>query len=130
MRGFTLIELMIVMAIIMILGVLVIGPMNQQLMMAHETAAVGQIRTIHQAEAQYYAQSGKYAEDLAALGSLIPGGKKSGYSFSVVPTEGGYAVRAVPLKFGSTGRRTFYSDQTLVIQENWDAHSDDLERLR
>ncbi|MCC6393158.1 MAG: pilin, type IV, partial [Bryobacterales bacterium] len=32
---------------------------------------------------------------------------------------GGYTISAVPVAFGNTGRRTFFSDQTLVIRENW-----------
>jgi type IV pilus assembly protein PilA len=133
--GFTLIELIIVMAIILILGALVVGPMNQQLMMAHETAAVGQIKTIQAAEAQYFSQFGKYPASLAALGppstreispeaaGLIPAklalGRKSGFVFASAPTADGYALTALPEKFGSTGRRSFYSDQTLVIRTSW-----------
>jgi type IV pilus assembly protein PilA len=134
-RGFTLIELLIVMAIILILAAIAMGEMGQQLMLAHETAAVAEIKTINAAEAQYFAQFAKYAVSLAALGppatgrmgpeaaGLIPenlaGGKKSGYLVEVHGTEDGYAVTAVPQKFGSSGRRSFYSDQTLVIRNSW-----------
>jgi prepilin-type N-terminal cleavage/methylation domain-containing protein len=134
-RGFSLIELLVVMAIILILGTIVFGEANKQLMMAHETAAFEHIKTIHTAEAQYFGQFGKYAESLAALGppaagrmgpaaaGLIPeslsGGKKSGFLFEVRATEDGYAATATPEKFGSSGRRSFYSDQTLVIRESW-----------
>jgi type II secretory pathway pseudopilin PulG len=120
--------LVIVMAIILILSVLVAGPMNQQLMMAHETAAVGQIKTIQAAEAQYFSQFGKYPASLAALGpptGLIPAklalGKRSGFLFATAPTTDGYALTAVPEKFGSTGRRSFYADETLVIRNSWTA---------
>ncbi len=138
-RGFTLIELIIVCAIIAILGGIAVAEMNQQLMMAHETAATQEIKTIHTAEAQYYAQFGKYASDLVALGprgarpigaeaaGLIPenlaSGKKSGFVFEVGPTAEGYAVIAVPEKFGKSGRRSFYSDQTLVIRTSWTAEA-------
>ena len=54
---------------------------------------------------------------------LIPeslaSGKKSGYLVQVGVTSGGYAATAVPEKFGSSGRRSFYSDQTLVIRTSW-----------
>jgi prepilin-type N-terminal cleavage/methylation domain-containing protein len=137
--GFSLIELIIVMAIILILGAIAIGEVNQQIMMAHETSAVQEIKTIHTAEAQYYSQFGHYAPDLGALGphgaramgpegaGLIPpnlaSGKKGGYLFEVGPTPDGYAVSAVPQKFGNTGRRSFYSDQTLVTRQSWSAEA-------
>ena len=138
-RGFTLIELIIVIAIIAILGGIAVVEVNQQLMMAHETAAIQEIKTIHTAEAQYYAQFGKYADTLGALGphgtramgpeaaGLIPqnlaDGKKSGYLFEVGPTADGYAVTASPLTFGKSGRRSFFSDQTMVVRTSWTADS-------
>ncbi len=134
-RGFSLIELLIVISIILIIAAIAIPKMNVQLMAAHEMAAIRQVGTIHQAETQYYSQFGKYAESLAALGppasgaagpaaaDLIPKvlaeGKNSGYIFSVTPSSTGYSVTAIPEAFNSSGRRTFFSDQTLVIHNNW-----------
>jgi len=37
----------------------------------------------------------------------------------VAATPTGYAVSAVPEQFGGSGRRTFYSDQTMTIRNNW-----------
>jgi len=134
-RGFSLIELLIVIAIILIIAAIAVPKMNNQMMAAHEMAAIRQVTTIHQAETQYYSQFGKYAESLAALGppasgaatpaaaDLIPkvlaDGKNSGYMFAVQPSPTGYSITAVPEAFGSSGRRTFFSDQTLVIRNNW-----------
>jgi prepilin-type N-terminal cleavage/methylation domain-containing protein len=133
-RGFSLIELLIVIAIILIIAAIAVPKMNNQMMAAHEMAAIRQITTIHQAETQYYSQFSKYAA-LTELGppasgtagpaaaDLIPkilaDGKNSGYVFAVQNTATGYAVTAVPETFNSTGRRTFYSDQTLQIRNNW-----------
>jgi len=133
-RGFSLIELLIVIAIILVIAAIAVPKMNRQLMAAHEMAAIRQIGTIHQGETQYYSQFGKYAEALTALGppasgaagpaaaDLIPknlaDGKNSGYLFTVQPTPTGYAVTATPEVYGSSGTRTFYSDQTLVIRQN------------
>ncbi len=133
-HGFSLIELLIVIAIILIIAAIAVPKMNNQMMAAHEMAAIRQITTIHQAETQYYSQFGKYAA-LTELGppasgtagpaasDLIPkilaDGKNSGYIFAVQNTATGYAVTAVPETFNSTGRRTFYSDQTLQIRNNW-----------
>src|SRR5713101_5451199 len=133
-RGFTLIELMIVIAIILIIAAIAVPKMNNQIMSAHEMAAIRQITTIHQAQTQYYSQFGKYAATLAELGpptsgaagpagaDLIPkilaDGKNSGYVFTVTASSTGYSVNATPESFGSSGRRTFLSDQTLVIRNN------------
>jgi|SRR4051812_5642119 type IV pilus assembly protein PilA len=133
-RGFSLIELLIVIAIILIIAAIAVPKMNNQMMAAHEMAAIRQVTTIHQAETQYYSQFGKYAtlQELGppasgaaspAAADLIPkvlaDGKNSGYVFTVQNTPTGYAVTAVPETFNSTGRRTFYSDQTLVVRNNW-----------
>src|SRR5262249_47498838 len=125
----------IVISIILIIAAIAVPKMNNQLMASHEMAAIRQITTIHQAETQYYSQFGKYAESLIALGppargaagpaaaDLIPKvlaeGKNSGYVFVVAPSTTGYSVTAVPEAFNSSGRRTFFSDQSLVIRNNW-----------
>jgi type IV pilus assembly protein PilA len=58
-----------------------------------------------------------------AAADLIPGdlakGVKTGYQFILLGGANGYAVNANPVTFGSTGRRTFFSDQTHVIRQNW-----------
>lgn len=134
-RGFSLIELLIVVAIILILAAIAAPKLNQNRMYTQETAAIRQIGTLHTAQTQYYSQFGRYATILAELGppasgqagaqaaDLIPGdlalGSKTGYKFTVTGGPAGYVVSAVPEAFGNTGRRTFYSDQTLVIRENW-----------
>lgn len=136
-RGFSLIELLIVIAIILIIAAIAVPKMNRQMMAAHEMAAIRQIGTIHQAETQYYSQFGKYAQALTELGppasgaagpsaaDLIPknlaDGKNSGYLFTVQGSPTGYAVTAIPEAFGSSGSRTFFSDQTLVIRNNFTA---------
>src|SRR5437764_14373794 len=72
-RGFSLIELLIVISIILIIAAIAVPKMNNQLMAAHEMAAIRQITTIHQAETQYYSQFGKYATTLAELGPPASG---------------------------------------------------------
>jgi len=134
-RGFSLIELLIVIAIILVIVTIAVPQYNKQMMSAHETAAIQAIQTIHAVETQYYSQFGRYAVSLAELGPPASGaanaaaadliskdlteGKKSGYIFTVVATPTGYAISAVPEAFNSSGRRTFYSDQTLVVRNNW-----------
>ena len=134
-RGFSLIELLIVIAIILVIVTIAVPQYNKQMMSAHETAAIQAIQTIHAVETQYYSQFGRYAVSLAELGPPASGaagpaaadliskdlaeGKKSGYLFTVAATATGYAISAVPEAFNSSGRRTFYSDQTLVVRNNW-----------
>jgi type IV pilus assembly protein PilA len=136
-RGFSLIELLIVVAIILILAAIAAPKLNQNRMHAQETAAISEIRTINTAQTQYYSQFGRYATNLTELGppaggqegpsaaNLIPGelakGQKSGYKYTLTGGPGGYTISAVPETFGNTGRRTFFSDQSLVIRQNWTA---------
>jgi hypothetical protein len=46
-------------------------------------------------------------------------GVKQGYNFTLTGTPTGYTISAVPAVFNSTGSRTFFSDQSLVIRENY-----------
>ena len=101
---------------------------------AKETAALASIRTIHTAQVQYYSQYGRFATSLAELGppasgapsaaaaDLIPAdlasGEKHGYKFTMTGNGIEYQILAIPISFGVTGSRTFYSDQTMVIREN------------
>src|SRR5262249_39056786 len=73
-RGFTLIELLIVIPIILVIEAIAVPKRKKHLMSAHEMAVIRQIPTIHQAETQYYSQSGKYAVTLTDLGPPASGG--------------------------------------------------------
>jgi type IV pilus assembly protein PilA len=134
--GFSLIELLIVVAIILIILAIALPQVNKIQMNAREMAAVAQIRTLLTAQTQYMSQFGHYATSLPELGpaaggategpsaaGLIPQslatGSNSGYNFTVTGSAGGYAVLAVPVAFNNTGRRTFYADQSGIIHENW-----------
>jgi type IV pilus assembly protein PilA len=134
-RGFTLIELLIVISIILVILAIAVPKMNTQMQGAREMAVIREIGSIHSAETQYYSQFGKFASNLAQLGPPVSGadgpeaanllpkiladGKKNGFTYTLTTTPTGYAVTAVPDSFGNSGRRTFYSDQTLVIRNNW-----------
>jgi type IV pilus assembly protein PilA len=134
-RGFSLIELLIVIAIILIIITIAVPKYNRTQMYMRETAAVKAIQTIHQVEVQYQSQYGRYAVSLAELGPPASGaaspsaadligndlsnGEKQGYKFTLTGTPGGYVINANPVNYGSSGSKTFYSDQTMVIRENY-----------
>jgi type IV pilus assembly protein PilA len=88
-------------------------------------------------QTQYMSQFGQFATSLAELGppasgaagpqaaDLIPStlssGDKDGYTFTLTGTPSGYSLTAVPKVFNTNGRRTFYSDQNMIIHQNWSA---------
>ena len=133
-RGFSLIELLIVIAIILIIVTVALPKLNNATRYAHETAAIKAIQTIHTVQVQYNSQYGHYATSLAELGppatgaateasadlidSGLASGDKSGYKFTLTGNQSGYVINAAPTAYGNTGSRTFYSDQSMVIREN------------
>ncbi len=135
--GFSLMELLIVIAIILTILSILIPNAHGIKMGTNELAVAKQIGTIQAAQAQYQAQFGKFAVTLTELGpspngessasaaDLIPyelaNGKKNGFTFQLQGTAAGYTISAKPDVYKGTGRKTFYSDQTLWIRENWGA---------
>ena len=93
-------------------------------MAANEGSAIHSIRVLSQAEATYQNVIGKYGtlDDLASQGlidSQLATGSKNGYRFSVELTETeapGFAVVGVPMEYRSSGRRSFYIDESFVIR--------------
>jgi type IV pilus assembly protein PilA len=119
-RGFTLMELMIVIAVILVILTVAIPNLAAARIHANETMVQKMIGTIHTAQMQYQSQTGNFAVSLDQLNKLIPpklaAGRHTGYRFIVQGTPEGYQIVATPEKPGSTGTRTFTSDQTGVVQ--------------
>ncbi len=142
-RGFTLLELMIVVALILIIAAIAIPSMREAEIHANEASAVGSIRAINTAEVSYQATYGGYAGSLGNLGGEDPcsksaetaclldqslaGGAKSGYRFLAAggnPSGGAYAsylVGAAPEVFDRTGKRMFCSTDKNVIRTDLNA---------
>lgn len=133
--GFSLIELLIVIAIILTIVGIALPIFSNTRMNTNEAAAITEIRSIHTAQTQYLSQFGKFAATLAELGppasggagpeaaGLLPGslasGEKDGYLFTLTLTPAGYNINANPKIYNTTGRRTFFSDQSMTVHENW-----------
>src|SRR5271167_1781460 len=144
-KGFSLIELLIVVAIILIIAAIAIPNLLRARMAANESSAVGSLRTIVTSEFNYQQTYGIGYAPLTNLGSVAPcapatlatsaaaclvdsqlsSGKKSGYNVTTpVPAAVGTAAApnntftavAVPTAIGQSGQRGFYTDQSGVIR--------------
>jgi type IV pilus assembly protein PilA len=141
--GFSLIELLIVVAIILVIAAIAIPNLMRSKIAANEASASESVRTIVTAETTYSTACPDtgYSVTLKELntGALCAGGKntvddvlgasdpsfKSGYKFTYVPSAFaglniGFTITAVPSAPGITGQKGFYSDQSGVIRYSLD----------
>jgi type IV pilus assembly protein PilA len=141
-RGFSLIELLIVVAIILIIAAIAIPNLLRAKMQANEASAVASMRTINTSEIVFQSTYGiGFSQKLDFLGPTAKGTPcdssttptsasaclldevlafppytKSGYKFAYTGLPGSYTLNGDPVSVGSTGQRSFYTDQSNVIR--------------
>lgn len=124
LTGFTLVEIMIVVAIIMILSFLLIPSMLRSSITANESSAIANLRNIYTVSQMYYVDNAReYPQQLSDLSDYISpalaSGSKSGYLFVYSrDSEDEFHINSNPRTPGRTGVRYFYLDETNVIRYN------------
>src|SRR5262249_37937450 len=135
-KGFSLIELLIVVAIILIIAAIAIPNLIKSKMAANESSAVGSLRTITTANIAYSTacpavgfaatlselQAGaNCAAATNEIDNTLSAGTKSGYSFTYTKGTGTpltqFSTTADPITT-SSGTRHFFVDESGVIRVN------------
>jgi prepilin-type N-terminal cleavage/methylation domain-containing protein len=138
--GFSLIELLIAVAIIMIIAAIAIPNMLRARINANETSAIGSLRTINTAELTYLTTYTAYSPDLPSLSgssctspastsaciidntlanATLASAPKTGYYFTyALNATLGYTLLGDPAYWNHSGTKRFYTDSTGVIRFN------------
>jgi type IV pilus assembly protein PilA len=133
-KGFSLIELLIVVAIILIIAAIAIPNLLRSKIAANQASAVGSLRTLNTSCIAYSTSYGQFPAALTNLGpvsggtasstsadlidSVLAGGTKSGYTFKYTAgnSNQSYTITATPITAATTGQNMYFTDQSGVIR--------------
>ncbi len=121
-QGFTLIELMIVVAIIAIIAAIAIPSLLNARKAGNEASAISSLRTLTTVNNQYRTRFQTYASSFANLSaagyidSVLGSGTKSGYGFTYAGAGNTWTTAAAPSTAGTTGDRGFFVNESGVIR--------------
>lgn len=122
-KGFTLVEIMIVVAIIVLLAAIAIPNLLRARVNANEAAAVGALHTISTSAQSWRAVNTSYPTSLIALSNAAPpyiddslgDGTKQGYDFALTGATNTFTATARPDAYETTGVRSFFVDTSGVV---------------
>ena len=121
-KGFSLLELLIVVAIILIIATIAIPSLLRSRQAANESAAVANVRTLNTAQVTYLSSAaGKYGDMAGLIAEKLVDdtftGTKAGYTYTITLDSTGqdYTVDAVPAS-PNTGRYGYYSTPDAVVR--------------
>src|SRR2546425_12217324 len=119
-RGFSLLELLIVVAIILIIATIAIPNLLRSRQAAQESSAVAQLRTVNTAEVTYLSSNQGNFGDIPSLitAGLLDGRfatSVSGYTFAVSASGSNYTASATPASTNA-GRFGYYSTPDAVVR--------------